>query len=188
MGSRIGRGALAVSVFAIGLVLAGRAPGAWACSCVGGLSRADHFQQAEVVFAGVVTATDDPGADDEVVSSGRTVTYTFDVGSEQKGDVSDPALVETTADGASCGYTFKVGRRYQVYGQERGSGTVETNTCSGTERLSPGEAPYVLAAGPTTPTTGVDTTVAIVGGIVLIGAAAGLAIRNRRAANRSRRA
>src|SRR5687768_10693683 len=141
---RLARGATAVAVLAIALVLAGRAPGAWACSCVPA-SGAEHYQNAEVVFVGVVTERTDPHEDDEIQSGGSAIHYTVEVRSEQKGDVSDPVLVKSSRSEASCGYTFRVGRRYQVFGREQADGDVTTGLCDGNDRLSDGEAPFVLA-------------------------------------------
>jgi hypothetical protein len=146
---RVARGALAVVALALGIVMAGRAPGAWACSCVTATD-AQHFERADVVFIGTVTAKDDPHADEEVVSTGRRVTWTFEVRSVQKGSADDPADVRSSADEASCGFEFRVGKRYQVYAGRAG-GNLNTGLCAGTRALAGG-----TAFTPPLPTTGVD--------------------------------
>jgi hypothetical protein len=115
-------------------VLAGHAPGAWACSCVGGLSQADYEEMAEHVFVGTATAKDDPDGGRKVVSSGRTIYWEFAVARVIKGEVDDAAVVQTSGGGASCGYDFRIGHRYRVYVSEDGD-RMETGLCSGNEHL-----------------------------------------------------
>jgi hypothetical protein len=43
------------------------------------------------------------------------VAVTFDVETVYKGDVPRTITVHTVVGGASCGYTFAVGRRYTVF-------------------------------------------------------------------------
>lgn len=124
-------------VLAVVLVVAGRAPGAWACSCAPPGS-VNSFDRADVVFTGDVVSKHDPAKPGEVVSSGRMIRWTFDVRSVQKGKTADPQVVESAADGASCGYSFTVGRRYKVYA-DRDGGALRTNLCAGNQALGAGE-------------------------------------------------
>ena len=50
-------------VFSMGLVVAGRVPGAWACSCVPNQTTADYFENADMVFAGKAVSMNDPKAE-----------------------------------------------------------------------------------------------------------------------------
>jgi len=158
---RLMRGALAVVVLALGILLAGRVPGAWACSCAGGTD-AEHFASADVVFIGAATEKDDPHGDDEVVSTGRRVTWTFDVRSVQKGSVEDPARVRSASDEASCGFEFRIGKRYQVYAGRSGD-NLSTGLCSGTRSLAGG----AVYTPPPLPTTGVGSLLPTAAVVVL---------------------
>jgi tissue inhibitor of metalloproteinase len=126
-----------VLILAVALVVAGKAPGAWACSCAPSNGQ-DNFRRADVVFDGKAVAKDDPARPGEPVSSGRAIKWTFDVSGVQKGNASDPQVVESAASGASCGYEFKIGTRYQVFADKQ-DGKLQASLCSGTHVLGAGE-------------------------------------------------
>ena len=67
-----------------------------------------------MVFTGVVTSVS--GVPFGLsCSSASPVGVTFDVETVYKGDVPRIIAVHTVASGASCGYTFEVGKRYTVF-------------------------------------------------------------------------
>ena len=121
---------------------------ALACSCVQPPSNEEAVADYDAVFDGTVVKVYDPHGDDAVVSSGRTITYTFEVDNVVKGDVEDPQLVKTAADSATCGFRFKSGLRYQVYADEYGK-VLTTDSCSNTHKLPP----LSNQDDPTTPTS-----------------------------------
>lgn len=128
------RGTILLSVV-LALLVGGHQPAAWACSCAGG-TRAELFDRADHVFVGVVIGAADPGADQEgPVSTGREITWTFDVDAVEKGDVTDPVDVGSAADGVSCGYVFSEGVRYRVYVHQARDGGLQTGLCSGNQEL-----------------------------------------------------
>jgi hypothetical protein len=67
-----------------------------------------------MVFTGVVTAVSGPPFG-LACSSAAPVGVTFDVETVYKGDVPRTIAVHTVASGASCGFTFDIGRRYTVF-------------------------------------------------------------------------
>lgn len=171
-------------VLALVLVVAGKAPGAWACSCVPANDR-EHFEGADLVFSGIVTGREDPNATSPAQSSGDDIIWTVDVDGAQKGTVSDPEEVVSARNGATCGYEFQITKRYQVFADRR-DGKVTTGLCSGTRELAAGERPYrpsgstkgtITSGGPNLPRTGVTPAPS---GAALLGAAALLAARIRR--------
>lgn len=56
---------------------------------------------------------------------------------------SAPKMIVTAADGAACGYDFKVGTRYLIVGEQDGDGTVVVTRCGLTRPLT--EAQGLLA-------------------------------------------
>lgn len=117
------------------VIVVGATSSAWACSCIVQTEQ-DQFERAEVVFTGTVVERDDSNSG-QTMSSGDPVDYTVDVDATQKGSVGDPAVVRTARDDATCGFSFTVGRRYQIFAQ-RFEGHWTTNICSGTHDLGQG--------------------------------------------------
>lgn len=130
-------------LFAVGIVVLGRAPGAWACSCAPPGTTQQEFDSSRLVFAGTATSMHDPKAGEPIQSSGDQIEWTFDVDSVQKGDVADPQTITTARSGATCGYSFEVGKRYQVFTSNSGDGKT-AYLCSGTHVLAAGEDPLEL--------------------------------------------
>ena len=97
-------------------------------------SRSAALEGADVAFKGTVTGRADPDGGGNIISSGRTVFYSFEVDDVVKGDADNPAKVATAAEGASCGAGFEVGRRYLVFATQRPDG-LTSSLCAGNERL-----------------------------------------------------
>lgn len=127
---------LVVSLIGAGLIVAGATQSAWACSCAGA-GDAEYFESAEVVFTGVVVERTSHPPEGPYGSSGDPIDFTVDVESMLKGRVDDPAVVRTAVSGASCGFSFEVGKRYQIFGEREGD-VVHASLCSGTRVLEPG--------------------------------------------------
>ncbi len=114
-----------------GLVVFTQVPAA-ACSCVGG-DTSEHVEWADIVFRGTLVDIEktNPG-DDDVVSSGDPVYYSFDVEETYKGDARD-GVVESVRFGASCGLEgMRVDQSYVVFASENKQGNIEANLCGGT--------------------------------------------------------
>lgn len=139
-----------VAVFAV-VLLVGMAPPCLACSCIASTDE-EHYQRADVVFTGKVTERHDPASGSPQRGSADPIHWTIDVDGTQKGKVADPVVVETSRDEASCGVTFVVGRRYQVFATNTGE-YPHTDLCSGTRELNAGQGPYAPKASnpPATP-------------------------------------
>lgn len=133
-------------LLAVSFVMLGRAPGAWACSCVGYPSEREAleagYESADLVFAGEARSSYDANAGGSTQSSGDPVEWTFDVDSTQKGPPANTRVVFTARFDASCGFAFTTGRRYQVFANEDG-GHYSTGVCTGTHVLASGEKPFV---------------------------------------------
>ena len=112
---------------------------AFACTCAPPPSDEDALGTSDAVFSGSVVDIDDPEGDAELVSSARTVTYTFEVDAVAKGDVGSNQQVGTAASGASCGFGFRDGRRYVVFAEQDKRGDLSTSLCSNTHPLKVGE-------------------------------------------------
>ena len=116
---------------------------AYACSCAPQPRLGKAIDQTDVVFSGVPVASrmtfygGQNGAP-------RSIYWVFDVVHRIKGDVADGHEVRTHAQGgASCGFTFRSGSSYLVFGDETESGAIETSTCTNT-RLLDAKAETVL--------------------------------------------
>ncbi len=128
-----------VAVFSCA-ALVGFAPPCLACSCIVS-SDAEHFARANVVFTGKAIERHDPNTGYPMQNSADPIHWTFDLESTQKGKVDERPVVTTSRDEASCGFTFVVGKRYQVFARQSG-GELETNLCDGTRELGANQQPY----------------------------------------------
>lgn len=146
------RGRFLGRAFSVAILLAGISAllpvkFALACSCAPPGSDERALEEASAVFSGTVVDVHDPQGDAAVISSGRTVTYTFEVDAVAKGDIRREATVDTAADGASCGYGFKEGVRYVVFADGDPERDLSTSSCSNTHPFEEGEE-LGLAAEP----------------------------------------
>lgn len=155
------RNAVVLLLFA-GAVFFAPATPARACSCAAATYE-EHVARADAVFDGIAKKLQDPeGESSQPISSGRPVTYTFDVTGPVKSTVPDPVEVVTPADGASCGAGFTLGEEYRVFVKRNEGNSLTTNLCMGNIKSS--DAPKIttttVAAKPTatTPKPGVSTT------------------------------
>lgn len=134
---------------AISLALAvGLAEPAWACSCVlmkpcealwrGGDATPTVFEATVVSIERRTDEAPQPDGGRRILSD-TTVVHLKDI----RNLIGEGATtVETAGNGASCGYTFKVGQRY-VIDAFRGTGTLSTSSCSQTKPIE--EAGSLLA-------------------------------------------
>ena len=173
-----------MALLAFGAVLAFPSP-VLACTCAP-IGHLGAVRQAEVAFSGTATHIFDPGGKGPLVSTGRIVQTTFEVDGVFKGDVPESVRVLASADGASCGFAFEVGKRYKVYGTSRGD-SVETGLCTGTTLIAAGDPggpnPAVPGDADEQPTDGapaalVVTTATAV--LALVGTAGVVLVRTRR--------
>ena len=118
------------------LLLAPPSP-AWACSCVPPDPPPIAFANMEAVFVGNVTQISDPSWPGGLVSSADPVRVVLQVNDSWKGVTTATVLVETAVSGASCGYTFDVGRQYVVYAYDHdNNGVWATNMCTRTNDVA----------------------------------------------------
>lgn len=139
---------VAVLIFAA-TALIGSAKPCLACSCVK-FTDEESFAEAEVVFTGEAVDRRDPSAGSTSGSTADPIFWTFDVSSTQKGHAGERQEISTSRDGASCGFAFALGRRYQVFAYPFG-GELRTGLCTGTRALEPGTAAYVPPGAPAPP-------------------------------------
>ena len=120
---------------AAGLVVFTQVP-AVACSCVAA-STAEHVERADAVFIGTLTDIEEtnPG-DDDVISSGDPVFYTFDIDETLKGDAGD-GVVESVRDGATCGLEGMRSTSPTSYLPQRGRTASSARTCAAVRRPRP---------------------------------------------------
>ncbi len=126
------------------LTLVVAAPGALACTCVPA-SDSTYLANAEVAFTGTVRLVAPPPL------PGSPVAVTFAVDSVGKGKTKRAVVVSTASDGATCGVTFDVARRYLVYAQQAEAGApLTTALCDGTRAVRPDAAPAWVRTVPAT--------------------------------------
>lgn len=179
--------ALTLLLVAGGLVFA--VPGrALACSCSPSPPFDKAVKEADVVFAGVVTSSEQTSGQSFPGSSpyGNFV-YTFEVDEVVAGDVGRTIEVSSHSSGAACGIRFQEGPRYIAFAYEGRRG-LETYSCSRTERINEtvdfgGEAPTgePRAEGPTDTETEAGPRLVLVGAAALIGAGVLLVLLRSRA-------
>lgn len=134
-------------------------PAACACSCFYATPD-EHFERSDFVFTGLATSVYDPATETIVDDwTNQPLEYTFEVESVEKGEVQNPARVLSDRSEAACGYPFRVGERYQVFGSFDDQGRMWTSLCSGNRYLTtegegpdePGPSPKAKAtSGPKT--------------------------------------
>lgn len=150
---------------------------AWACSCVPPDPPPVAFTNAHAVFVGGVTAINDPTWLARtfpflpiVYSSADPVLVNFQVADSWRGVTTTTVAIRTAASGASCGYTFEVGKQYVVYAYQY-SGVLETNICTRTSEVALAAADLnYLSTLPTlalTPTASSPTLFYIVAGLLV---------------------
>ena len=146
--NRVGTRAVGV-LAALALVLLGAwvsPPTASACDCAG-ISPARALRQADAVFRGTVTATDDVGRGQDARTDVR-----FRVDTVWKGTVFADQVVATPLDAAACGLEPQPGSTWVVFavagvegrGDEAAARLV-TTLCSG--NVASGAPPAVLDSG-----------------------------------------
>jgi hypothetical protein len=119
-----------------------------ACSCAPPPPPKQALEQSAAVFSGKVTA---------IRQEGFTKHVTFEVTSAWKGAPGAKVTIQTAADGATCGYGFKVGDKFLVYCYQnpQDKRILATNICTRTKPLAeaaedlkdlgPGEKPKTIA-------------------------------------------
>lgn len=103
---------------------------AWACSCEQSTD-AEVYDGATAVFTGTAVR----------VSGDDPAIWTFSTDSVDKGHVADEQAVSLPGYVAACGFTFRVGERYQVFAYEA-DGRLYTDHCSGNRHVSGGAEPF----------------------------------------------
>ena len=134
-------------VLLIGLTFVVNPGAVSACSCVP-FSKPELVANAYVIFTGTVTGVGRGFAFGLgcTVSSADPVSVTFDVESIYKGDAPRQVTVSTVASGASCGYTFEVGKRYTVFPWAL-DGKLDAGLCRGNVEGTIVAAQYGLPEG-----------------------------------------
>ena len=107
-----------------------------ACSCAGRMDgqsereyRHQAARQADVVFTGRVWRIEG-----DYSGGGGTVEAHFFVEEAYKGTRRHRVTVSTSAQGTACGFYFRRGARYTVFGYGDGPRSFDTNSCTETRR------------------------------------------------------
>ena len=95
-----------------------------ACSCRSSTLE-ERFERASVVFVGTVIFT-------KPAFFSRSKQHAFIVHETLKGEVGNTVLVSTAQNGAACGSTFRLGKKYKVFASNA-SGNFHTWSCSGNQ-------------------------------------------------------
>lgn len=114
------------------------------CSCVTPPPPREAFAASAAVFDGTVAGI----ARDPAGGPFADLTVTFIVHTQWKGVVRSPVVLRTAADGALCGYTFRLGQRYIVYADGSAEdlqvglcGRTRVHDAAEARDLGPGEPP-----------------------------------------------
>lgn len=113
-----------------------------ACSCATSgdpaKDRRDQAKRADLVFTGVAKSEKVIDEGDPEYEGDESIGTRFRVGRTYKGHPGRWVTVSTTANEASCGYNFEVGKRYTVFAYEQND-RYRTDLCSGTKqgRINP---------------------------------------------------
>ena len=123
--------------FSIFLLLIGISE-AWACSCQGrvqgvkGTQTCGYYWNSENVFIGTAEKL-------EVDNKTGSMKVTFSVERSVRGNNENTVEIFTSASTASCGYPFKQGERYFVYGRKGQDGKYHESLCGPTTLLKDAE-------------------------------------------------
>ncbi|HEX2221628.1 MAG TPA: hypothetical protein VHK06_03815 [Candidatus Limnocylindria bacterium] len=177
---------------ALGLVAILARP-ALACSCAA-MTPDQALAASDAAFVGaVIEAPPAPGPGAPLVDPPfeETAPFAFEVEGVAKGDVTQPAVVLGSFNGAACGMSFAPGERWLVFATAEG-GSLTTNLCAGSIPLAAGERPPVPVESATASASDAGVWVpgpvlVAGGGLALLGAASYLAFRRRPEAQAARR-
>jgi hypothetical protein len=112
-----------------------------ACTCVASTPE-EHFERADVVFAGELVRFQGPPQAPGMRSTGLA-TWTFEVTEVFKGEATATQEVVSSSSGASCGLelphegTFVVYASRDALGMATGPHQLEANLCGGTQAGTP---------------------------------------------------
>ncbi len=84
---------------------------ATACSCIPPRAPLAELSESDFVFAGEVKSITPRSGE-----YGRMLLVRFKVETKWKGDLNSDIVIETADNSAACGYPFKAGKSYLVYG------------------------------------------------------------------------
>ena len=126
--------------------IAGQRP-ALACSCARP-SKPQLVERASVIFTGTPVRASRAFAFGPMctTSSADPVTFTFEVQTIYKGDVTRSVDVGTVVSGVSCGYEFQMNKTYTVFATVN-DGRLGTGLCTGTTEGAITPSEYGLAEG-----------------------------------------
>lgn len=131
-----------LAILAAGLAWGYRAPaatrGAPQCTCVTPPPPREALASSAAVFDGTVAGI----ARDPAGGPFPDLFVTFVVHTQWKGVTQSPVVVRTAADGAMCGYSFRLGQRYLVYAHGRvdDAAVLDVGICSRTRLYDAAEA------------------------------------------------
>ena len=102
---------------------------AFACSCIVPSAPLVELEKSDFVFSGKVKTI--ISFDSEY---GQALLVSFEVKSKWKGDITEEVVLQTADNTAACGYPFKKGESYIVYGNIY-QNMMQTGLCTRTNLL-----------------------------------------------------
>lgn len=157
---------------------------AMACTCGAPLPFDRAVKEADAVFAGVVSSSEQTSGERSFLGSAPygNFAYTFEVDEVVAGEVGARIEVNAHSSGASCGIKFQEGPRYIVFAYEGRRG-LETYSCTRTETVNQtvtfgGKAPLgeTRAEASTDAGTEAGSQLVLVGVVALVGVGAVLVL------------
>ena len=115
------------------------APPAGACTCVGPLDTCAVLASSAVVLEATVESIEATTASMNMVPGSPSFavrSHRVRLRDVKTWRGSAPAFVITPADGAACGYEFRVGTRYLIAGERASEGRLEVHRCGLTRPLA----------------------------------------------------
>ncbi|URN93551.1 MAG: hypothetical protein NAG76_17180 [Candidatus Pristimantibacillus lignocellulolyticus] len=117
-------------------LMVGEQKSAYACSCaMAPGSYEKELADSDYVFDGVVTNKKEKKSLLGTISSDDPVEWTFQVNGSWKGEVTEVATVYSALSSVSCGYEFKVGKRYAVFANGTND-LIKVSLCSKTMQIA----------------------------------------------------
>lgn len=124
------------TIFFITLVISTNIPVVYACSCVPQRPAILSYFHYDVIFSGRVIVILGPESIGNIISTASPTKVSFEVYKSYKGVKEKNITVNTAFSGVSCGYEFRMGEEYLVYGTKDNIGNIHVNNCGRTNLLS----------------------------------------------------
>src|ERR1700730_2509757 len=124
---------MSAAILLLGILCAWSAPG---CSCSGSGPVCSAYWNTPVLFSGHVVRVEHlQDSSGPIIGLGEYLVH-FEVTGAWRGTAQGEVVVRTADQGSACGYDFKQGHDYLVYGYTEPNGRLATDHCTRTHEIS----------------------------------------------------